>query len=106
MDRDGWPPISQDGPTANRDRRTKRSIAALGSVGGDVLGYARLKHWCIYGEEGLAGSETALWLQAGSLTLEHAGHALWRYEMEYASGGDRLARVAGSRLFETPYAPP
>jgi hypothetical protein len=27
----------------------------------DVLGYARLKHWRVYGEEGLARHEVVLW---------------------------------------------
>jgi hypothetical protein len=30
----------------------------------DALGYARFRHWRVYGEEGLAGREAALWLTA------------------------------------------
>ena len=56
---------------------------------------------------GARGERTAaLWLQVGSLTLEQAGHALSRYEVEYATGGDRWVRVEGPRLFETPYTLP
>lgn len=36
----------------------------------DVSGYARLKHWRVYGEEGLARREVALWLGAESLAVE------------------------------------
>jgi hypothetical protein len=52
----------------------------------DALGYARFRHWRIYGEEALAGREAALWLAAESLTVEHAGE---------------LRSVARPRLFET-----
>jgi hypothetical protein len=55
-------------------------------------------------EEALAGREAALWLHAGSLTLEHEGRALSRYDVERAAGTDRLASVARPRLFQTPYA--
>lgn len=70
----------------------------------DALGYATFRRWRLYGEEGLAGREAALWLHAGSLTLEHGGRALSRYDVERAAGSDRLASVARPRLFQTPYA--
>ena len=70
----------------------------------DALGYATFRRWRLYGEEALAGREAALWLHAGSLTLEHGGRALSRYDVERAAGTDRLASVARPRLFRTPYA--
>jgi putative transposase len=70
----------------------------------DALGYATFRRWRLYGEEALAGREAALWLHAGSLTLEHEGRALSRYDVERAAGTDRLASVARPRLFQTPYA--
>jgi hypothetical protein len=36
----------------------------------------------------LYGQEAALWLHAGSLTLEYAGHALSRYDVERSAGTD------------------
>ena len=39
----------------------------------DVLGYARLKHWRIYGEEGLARCEVAVWLGDDGLVVEYGG---------------------------------
>jgi hypothetical protein len=42
----------------------------------DELGYARFRHWRVYGEEGLARKEAELWLQEKSLTPEYAGEAL------------------------------
>lgn len=67
----------------------------------DDLGYIRFDHWRVYGEEGLARREAELWLQPGSLTLEYAGEALSRYDVEYLPGSKRLARVSRPRLFET-----
>ena len=60
----------------------------------DSLGYARFRHWRIYGEEGLAGREAALWLAAESLTIEHAGEPLSRYETEVEAGRAGLGRWA------------
>jgi hypothetical protein len=70
----------------------------------DALGYATFGRWRLYGEEALAGREAALWLHAGSLTLEHKGRALSRYDVERAAGTDRLASAARPRFFQTPYA--
>ena len=36
----------------------------------DSPGYARLKHWRVYGEEGLARCQVALWLGIGGLVVE------------------------------------
>ena len=66
----------------------------------DALGYARFRHWRLYGEEGLAGREAALWLAAESLTVEHAGGPLSRYEVRVEAGTGELRSVARPRLFE------
>ncbi len=65
----------------------------------DALGYARFMHWRVYGEEALAGREAALWLAAESLTLEHAGEPLSRYDVRLASGTGELRSLARPRLF-------
>ena len=73
----------------------------------DSLGYATFMRWRIYGEEGLAGREAALWLAAESLTVEHAGQALSRYDVARDPGGSgALKEVGRPRLFETPFAAP
>jgi len=74
----------------------------------DGLGYVRFRDWRIYGEEGLARQEAALWLHEKTLTLEHRGLPLSRYDVEYLPGaeGKKLAAVAYPRLFESPYALP
>ena len=67
----------------------------------DALGYARFRHWRIYGEEALAGREAALWLAAESLTVEHAGEPLSRYAVKVEAATGELRSVARPRLFET-----
>jgi hypothetical protein len=67
------------------------------------LGYTRFRHWRIYGEEVLAGREAALWLAAESLTLEHAGEPLSRYEVRVEGSTGRLRSAARPRLFENSY---
>ena len=67
----------------------------------DASGYARLKHWRIYAEEGLARSEVALWLGAESLTVEFAGDTLARYDADYSARSNELREVGRPRLFET-----
>jgi hypothetical protein len=44
----------------------------------DPLGYATFRRWRLYGQEALAGSEAALWLQEKSLTIEHASFRIHR----------------------------
>lgn len=67
----------------------------------DSLGYARFRHWRLYGEEALAGREAALWLAAESLTLEHAGEPLSRYEVRVKAETGELRSVGRPRLFGT-----
>lgn len=72
----------------------------------DALGYARFRHWRIYGEESLAGREAALWLAAESLTVEHAGESLSSYDVSIVSSTGELRSVRKPRLFESSYALP
>jgi len=70
----------------------------------DPLGYATFRRWRLYGDEGFAGSEAAIWLQEKSLTLEHAGEPLSRYEVEQHAAGSRAGRLLAVRhpvLFES-----
>jgi len=50
-----------------------------------------------------------LWLAERSLTLEHQGQALARYDVvaaarEPVSGAGGLREISGARLFETPFS--
>lgn len=67
----------------------------------DASGYARLKHWRIYGEEGLARREVALWLGTESLTVEYGGERLSRYEVAYSPESGHLRQVGSPKLFGT-----
>lgn len=67
----------------------------------DASGYARLKHWRIYAEEGLARREVTLWLGTDGLAVEFAGDTLARYEVDYRRAGGGLRQVHTPELFET-----
>jgi hypothetical protein len=78
-------------------RHTRRTL--------DALGYLVLQRFRLYAEEGLAGREVAVWVQEDSLTVEHGGEALSRYEVECAPAVGalsvgRLREVKGHTLFE------
>ncbi|MDP9477405.1 MAG: helix-turn-helix domain-containing protein [Actinomycetota bacterium] len=72
----------------------------------DALGYARLKHWRVYAEEGLARCEVALWLGADGLSVEYGGQALSSYDVSLSSGSTRLKDVTNPRLFVTRHRTP
>ncbi len=67
----------------------------------DASGYARIRHWKIYAEEGLARREVTLWLAPEVLTVEFAGEPLARYDVEYSAQTKNLREVKRPRLFET-----
>lgn len=67
----------------------------------NASGYARIRHWRVYGEEGLARSQVALWLGTDSLTVEFAGDTLSRYEVTYSPSVGQLRQVKSPRLFVT-----
>jgi hypothetical protein len=64
----------------------------------DASGYARVKHWRVYAEEGLAACEVAVWLGDGEMALEYGGRTLSRYDVSL-SRGDKLETVTNPRLF-------
>jgi putative transposase len=67
----------------------------------DASGYARIRHWKVYAEEGLAKREVTLWLAPEVLTVEYAGEPLARYEVEYSPRTKNLREVNTPQLFET-----
>lgn len=69
----------------------------------DASGYARIKHWRVYAEEGLARCEVALWLGNDGLVVEHASQPLSRYDVSLSSGGAKLEDVKNPRIFVTRY---
>ena len=71
----------------------------------DRSGYATWRRWRVYGEEGLAGREAALWLREKTLTVEIGGETLSRYAVELAAGTGRPQAVARPVLFGTAIPP-
>ncbi len=67
----------------------------------NASGYARIRHWKVYAEEGLAHSEITLWLAPEALTVEFAGEPLARYEVQYSPANAELRKVGRATLFET-----
>jgi hypothetical protein len=70
----------------------------------DNLGYARFRHWRVYGEEGLPKKEATLWLESESLTLEYRGQPLSRYKVKFVEETDELRTITRPRLFKSSYA--
>lgn len=69
----------------------------------DASGYARIRHWRVYAEEGLARCEVALWLGKEGLVVEYAGQTLSRYDISLSEGATKLEDVTNARLFTTGY---
>jgi transposase InsO family protein len=72
----------------------------------DARGYARLRHWKVYGERGLAGRPVGLWLYGPQLTVEHRDEPLAQFQVAYAPGKRLFKAVTPLRLFETPFRSP
>jgi len=72
----------------------------------DRLGYARFRHWRVYGERGLARQRAAVWLYGETLTLEFADEPLAQYRVRYQADKAHLRVVEAPLLFETPYRSP
>ncbi len=72
----------------------------------DASGYARIKHWRVYAEEGLARCEVAIWLGDGSLSVEYAGRTLSCFEVSFSSRTGKLEEVRSPRVFVTGYRSP
>ena len=72
----------------------------------DASGYARIKHWRVYAEEGLARCEVALWLGDEGLVVEYEGQALSRYDVSLSHAASKLKDVTNPRLFATRHRTP
>ncbi len=75
----------------------------------DASGYARIKHWRVYAEEGLALCEVAIWIGGDGLSVEYAGQTLSRYDVSLSSKRTQrsakllLDDVSNPHLFATRY---
>lgn len=67
----------------------------------DALGYVVWRRWRVYGEEGLADREAALWLRDRTLTIEHGGEPLSRYKVEFTADTKKPRALTHPLLFES-----
>jgi putative transposase len=72
----------------------------------DRHGYARFRHWRVYGEHGLRGEPVAVWLYGEHLSLEYRDEVLSHFTVGYEPGGRRLRTVEAPQVFETAYRSP
>ncbi len=68
----------------------------------DAAGYARVRHWRVYAEEGLARCEVAVWLGDGEMAVEYGGRTLSRYDVSLSRDA-KLEEVTNPRLFANGY---
>lgn len=66
-------------------------------------GYAKFRHFLLYGEQGLAGKKTLVNIFQDTLTLEHGESPLSRYSVEWQPDNRHLLRVGNPRLYDHPY---
>lgn len=69
-------------------------------------GYAKFRNFLLYGERGLAGSETIINIFQDLLTLEYEEQPLSRYSVEWQPDDEHLLRVGNPRLYDHPYQSP
>lgn len=72
----------------------------------DGRGYARFRHWKVYGERGLARRPVGVWLYGPQLLVEHREEPLAEFRVAYEPGRRRLKAVTVQRLFDTPFRSP
>jgi Integrase core domain. len=69
-------------------------------------GYAKFRHFLLYGEQGLEGKKTHVNIFQDLLTLEYGEQPLSRYAVEWQPDDTHLLRVGNPRLYEHPYHSP
>lgn len=69
-------------------------------------GYAKFRHFLLYGEQGLAGKRTLVNIFQDMLTLEYGEQPLSRYSVEWQPDDHHLLRVGNPRLYDHPYQSP
>ena len=80
------------GPLSARTTKSRRPLGPR----------ARVKHWRVYAEEGLARCEVAAWLGDGEMAVEYGGRTLSRYDVSLSREA-KLEAVTNPRLFATQY---
>ncbi len=65
----------------------------------DRLGYARFRHWKVYGEEALGGEGAALWVSGDTLAVEYAAEKLAIYKVKWHPDHKHIHELAVVELF-------
>ncbi len=72
----------------------------------DQRGYARFRHWQVYGERGLARRPVGVWRYGPQRLSEDREEPLAAFRVADEPGKRRLKTVAVHRLFDTPFRSP
>jgi len=72
----------------------------------NASGYVRFRHWCLYGERGLAGRRAAVWVCGETVTVEYAAEALAQYQVSFGADQSRIQEVNAAQLFLTRFPSP
>ena len=72
----------------------------------DRSGYVRFRRWRLYGERGLSGQETAVWLFGETLTLDFSDEPLAQYHVAFEPDEKHLRQATEPRLCEHRCASP
>ena len=71
----------------------------------DRHGYLKFKHWCFFGENGLAGEEVCVWVYENTLKVEHQATTLSLYSVRL-SPDQQITEVKNARRLETHFRSP
>lgn len=71
----------------------------------DSLGYARFRHWKVYGQEALSGESAALWVSEDTLALEYAAEKLAVYRAKWHPDRKHIHDVEVVELFPNSVVP-
>jgi hypothetical protein len=72
----------------------------------DRQGYVRFRNWRLYGERGLVGRPTVVWLTEEHLTLQYREDPLAHYAVTHRRDRRQLATVTSQVLYQTRFASP
>lgn len=72
----------------------------------DRAGYLRLKHWRMYGEQGLSGQAVTVWLYADYLLITFEHQPLASYAVTYDVQAQTLTKVTTPHLYQTAFQSP
>jgi putative transposase len=89
------------------DQELARSFAPTRNTRrADLQGYVRFRNWRIYGERGVAGHETSVWITDEEVTIQFGEEMLARYDIVYQRDHRHFRQVIPKQIFETRFTSP